>query len=419
MMMGPTKKKVIATGVVAFIIPVIVSGVVFWKYSEKKNQEIEDLKVKSAVTKGYVFTDNLLEGDVITASDLLLVDIKGESAPIDSFSGDKWSIVGRRVRINAEAKTIVTESMLMDEVDKDPTISERLQEFNMLLLPSDLVEGDYVDIRITMPDGENYIVVSGKEVKKLGTAIESNTIFLQLDEEEIVRTTAAIIESYMSDGIKVYVTKYVDPSSQLYKSERVNYVQRFEDTLEALYAERLALVSGDNADPEKYIALYASTPEKEEELRKMLEEDFVITISKDEITNKEIASIIGLSEKQTAEIRNAILNNDNNILAMYDDKLVRTRLDMVETYPVKENIAVAIKNNPNILDDIKAKYNVEALIEQRINLQNMKAYEYDEYLEEYVPTEALSNLQNKLNKEIEMQKNERKEYLQALILDNK
>ena len=36
MMMGPTKKKVIATGVVAFIIPVIVSGVVFWKYSEKK-----------------------------------------------------------------------------------------------------------------------------------------------------------------------------------------------------------------------------------------------------------------------------------------------------------------------------------------------------------------------------------------------
>ena len=186
MMMGPTKKKVIATGVVAFIIPVIVSGVVFWKYSEKKNQEIEDLKVKSAVTKGYVFTDNLLEGDVITASDLLLVDIKGESAPIDSFSGDKWSIVGRRVRINAEAKTIVTESMLMDEVDKDPTISERLQEFNMLLLPSDLVEGDYVDIRITMPDGENYIVVSGKEVKKLGTAIESNTIFLQLDEEEIV-----------------------------------------------------------------------------------------------------------------------------------------------------------------------------------------------------------------------------------------
>ena len=37
----------------------------------------------------------------------------------------------------------------------------------------------------------------------------------------------------------------------------------------------------------------------------------------------------------------------------------------------------------------------------------------------YVPTEALSNLQNKLNKEIEMQKNERKEYLQALILENK
>ena len=468
MMMGPTKKKIIATGIVAFTIPTVISGVVFWQYNKKKNEEIEALKVKSAVTKAYVFTDNLLEGDIIAASDLMLVDTKGESAPIDSFSGDKYDLVGRRVRINAEAKTIVTESMLMDEVDKLPGISERYHEFNMFLLPSDLVEGDYIDIRITLPDGEDFVVVSGKEIKKLGTMPENNTIFLQLDEEELIRTTAAIIESYMSNGIKLYVTKYVDPSAQLYKSERINYVERFEKTLEELYQTRLSLVSGDNANPLEYIRVYGGTPELQKELlnslinklsgdmtaitteevnqilsielSRILEGDYtaflneaiknatsgdnsgdsnpIIEISKDDITNKEIAPLIGLTEKQTGDIRDGLTNNDDSLLALYNDKLLRTRLDMIETYPVKQNIATLIQNNPNILTELRAKYNVEDLKYRRATLQNLTAYEYDEFMQEYMPTEALSNLQTNLTKEIEVQVNERKAYLQALLLEN-
>ncbi len=414
MMMGPTKKKVIIAGVVAFTIPTIAFGAFTYGYAQKKNKEIEELKIKSTVTQAYVLTDNLVEGDEITSSDLIKVDIKGESAPIDSFSGDKWELVGRRVRINAEKKTIVTESMLMDEVDVTPGLSERLQEFNMLLLPSDLEAGDYVDIRITMPDGENYIVVSGKEVKKLGTSLETNTVFLQLDEEEIIRTTAAILESYMSDGIKVYVTKYVDPSAQLYKSERIDYVQRYKDAIEKIYSERVELASGD---AEKYIEQYGTTPEKVEELREMLEEDLKITVSKDDITNSEIARAIGLPEKQVVEIKLAIENNDSSILNFYNDKLLRTRLDMKETYPVKQNIANLIINNPNILNDIKAKYNVEELLAKRATLQDFKNYKIDEYTGELVPTEALTSLQTNLNKEIELQKSERKEYLQALLLE--
>ncbi len=414
MMMGPTKKKVIVTGIIAFTIPTIAFGAFTYGYAKKKNKEIEDLKIKSAVTQAYVLTDNLLEGDEITSSDLIKVDIKGESAPIDSFSGDKRKIVGRRIRINAEKKTIITESMLMDEVDVIPGLSERLQEFNMLLLPSDLEAGDYVDIRITMPDGENYIVVSGKEVKKLGTSLETNTMFLQLDEEEIIRTTAAILESYMSDGIKVYATKYVDPSAQLYKSERIDYVQRYKDALERIYKERVDLASGDS---EKYIELYGTTPEKVEELREMLEEDQKITVSKDDVTNNEIARAIGLPEKQVVEIQLAIENNDSSILNLYNDKLLRTRLDMKETYPVKQNIANLIKDNPNILNDIKAKYNVEELIAKRATLQNFENYKIDEYTGELVATEYLTTLQTNLNKEIELQKSERKEYLQALLLD--
>lgn len=416
MMMGPTKKKVIATGIIAFTIPVVLGSVAFMQYNKKKEAEIAELKRKSETTKGYVFADNLLEGDIIAASDLLLVDIKGESAPIDSFSGSRDEIVGRRLRINAEKRTIVTESMLMDEVDIHPELSERLQEFNMLLLPSDLNQGDYVDIRITFPSGENYVVVAGKEVKKLGTTVDSNTIFLQLDEEEIVRTTAAILESYMSDGIKVYVTKYVEPSAQLYKSERVDFVKKFEDTLRNLYTKREALISGDNADVEKYIALYSKNEEDVEAIRKAVETGEKV-FAEEDITNAEIASIIGLTEKQTADIRTALAKNDTNVLNMYNDKLVRTRVDMKETYPVRENIAVAIAENPNILDDLKARYNIEDLMTKRARIQTFAAYKLNEETGEIETTEALNNIQTNLNKEIELQKSERKEYLQALLLD--
>lgn len=416
MMMGPTKKKVIATGIIAFTIPVVLGSVAFMQYNKKKEAEIAELKRKSETTKGYVFADNLLEGDIIAASDLLLVDIKGESAPIDSFSGSRDEIVGRRLRINAEKRTIVTESMLMDEVDIHPELSERLQEFNMLLLPSDLNQGDYVDIRITFPSGENYVVVAGKEVKKLGTTVDSNTIFLQLDEEEIVRTTAAILESYMSDGIKVYVTKYVEPSAQLYKSERVDFVKKFEDTLRNLYTKREALISGDNADVEKYIALYSKNEEDAEAIRKAVETGENV-FAEEDITNAEIASIIGLTEKQTADIRTALAKNDTNVLNMYNDKLVRTRVDMKETYPVRENIAVAIAENPNILNDLKARYNIEDLMAKRARIQTFAAYKLNEETGEIETTEALNNIQTNLNKEIELQKSERKEYLQALLLD--
>ena len=416
MMMGPTKKKVIATGIIAFTIPVVLGSVAFMQYNKKKEAEIAELKRKSETTKGYVFADNLLEGDIIAASDLLLVDIKGESAPIDSFSGSRDEIVGRRLRINAEKRTIVTESMLMYEVDIHPELSERLQEFNMLLLPSDLNQGDYVDIRITFPSGENYVVVAGKEVKKLGTTVDSNTIFLQLDEEEIVRTTAAILESYMSDGIKVYVTKYVEPSAQLYKSERVDFVKKFEDTLRNLYTKREALISGDNADVEKYIALYSKNEEDAEAIRKAVETGENV-FAEEDITNAEIASIIGLTEKQTADIRTALAKNDTNVLNMYNDKLVRTRVDMKETYPVRENIAVAIAENPNILDDLKARYNIEDLMTKRARIQTFAAYKLNEETGEIETTEALNNIQTNLNKEIELQKSERKEYLQALLLD--
>ena len=224
MMMGPTKKKMIITGVVAFIVPVLIGTIFFANYSKKKNEEIEALKIKGRVIERFVFAKDMLAGEIITAEDIKGVEVKRESAPSDSYeSGDKTikDIIGKRLRINAEEKTIVAKSMFMND-DEPLTMDERYQEFNMITLPSDLKVGDFIDVRMSMIEGEDYIVIGGKEVKALGEGVESNTIFLQLNEEEIIRMTAAVLESYMSDGFKLYANKYIDPSNQLYDYKRVD-----------------------------------------------------------------------------------------------------------------------------------------------------------------------------------------------------
>lgn len=438
MMMSPTKKKIMIAAIVSFVIPVVVGGILFIDYKKDKDKEIEDLKIQTEVDSRYVFARNMIVGEIITSDDILLSTVKKNSAPIDSF--DEYcsfeDFLGRRMRINAEENTLITSSMLTEEEDANPNIDERLQEFNMIVLPSDLQEGDFIDIRLTMGNGDNYIVISGKEVKKVGQTPTSNTIFLQLDEEEIIRMTAAILESYMTTGTKIYATKYVNPSEQLYTYERVNYVKKFETTLNMLVEARQKLA---NEDPMGYVETYGSGDSVSIQI---LSGDSTansttsngstssvltpilgvlgaesVKVEKTNISTKEIANLIGLTEKETQDIRNALNNNNEEVLDLYREKLVTTRKNMVNTYPVKVNIAKLIKENPNILDTIKAKYNIDELSEKRYDMLELPLYRFNDEGELEI-LEPLKQIDEGIQKEIEAQKAERKEYLQSLLLDS-
>ena len=86
----------------------------------------------------------------------------------------------------------------------------------MISLPADIETGDTVDVRLRMPDGTNYIVVSKKKVTVLdeGGIPSVNTISLELSEGEILMMSNAIVESYMMDGSRLYLTRYVEPGMQ-------------------------------------------------------------------------------------------------------------------------------------------------------------------------------------------------------------
>lgn len=92
----------------------------------------------------------------------------------------------------------------------DNTLRE--EEFNQFYLSSNLMDNDYVDIRITYPNGENYIVLSKKAMKNIN--LQESDCFLWLTEEEIVTIQAAIVDAYKHTGSKIYTTKYIEPTIQ-------------------------------------------------------------------------------------------------------------------------------------------------------------------------------------------------------------
>lgn len=113
-------------------------------------------------------------------------------------------------KIDIAAGTPVTTDMI---AYKDELINKdvRLEEYNMLKLPSTLEAGDYIDIRFTLPTGQDYIVVSKKEVKQC----DLTTIWIEMSEDEITIMNNAIIESYIMPSAQLYATRYVEPGLQV------------------------------------------------------------------------------------------------------------------------------------------------------------------------------------------------------------
>ena len=119
-------------------------------------------------------------------------------------------------KVAMTANTVITSSLVV-RTDEVQTNDVRTQEYNMLVLPTELGPEDYVDVRLMLPNGQDFIVVSKKRVgipqTSDGTYME-DTITMNLAEDETISMSAAIVEAYKINGSKIYVTKYTDPGIQ-------------------------------------------------------------------------------------------------------------------------------------------------------------------------------------------------------------
>ena len=157
---------------------------------------------------------------------ILYVEIDGEQFQVQQAADQSYyyerngtqvdlTSVPLIAKVNMRKNTLLTADLvakgsnsLQDDVRK--------QEYNMIVLPIDLATGDYVDVRLMLPSGQDYIVVSKKEVTlpDTGTDATANTVWMNLSEDEILHLSCAIVDACKITGSKLYITKYTDPGIQ-------------------------------------------------------------------------------------------------------------------------------------------------------------------------------------------------------------
>ena len=118
-------------------------------------------------------------------------------------------------KVDLNAKTVITSS-LITRADEKTTDDLREMEYNVITLPTELITGDYVDVRLSLPNGQDFIVVAKKQVTVpiLNGSYSTDTIQMNLTEKEILYMASAIVESYQIEGSNLYVSIYTEAGLQ-------------------------------------------------------------------------------------------------------------------------------------------------------------------------------------------------------------
>lgn len=196
---------------ITFLIMAIIVALLLYKMINMKKAEEE--RQASLVTTLALKMD-VKSGDAIDASKLTTVITDKSAAPANAI---KASVLSENTiaKIDLTKGTIITESMLA-ESDSPLTNDLRVQEYNMIKISSQIASEDYIDIRLRMPSGLDYIVVSKKkiEIPQIEGIDSLNTIWMKLTEDETVTLSNAIVEAYKMKGALLYTAKYVEPGTQ-------------------------------------------------------------------------------------------------------------------------------------------------------------------------------------------------------------
>ncbi len=505
--MRQMRKKMVIAIILTLVLTALIAFAIGYMIVNSKNHKITALEKEKADITCLAFADNLGANSIITASDIKEIDYKQISLAGGSYyyepkldkNGKQIEINGvkqrtlyhyytyidengdyqeakepasigdlldRRVKATVYENTPILDAILYPE-EGAPTKDLRLQEFNFIKLPSDLEADDYIDIRIRFKDGEEYSVLIGKRIEKVAG---ENTIFITLDEEEIMAMGSAIIEAYMQDGTLLYANKYVDPATQLYKETQVDYVKKYDYAVKKLLEEKQELAirkavanivtNGNPSEGTFPYTLNATSASGEEAetsnnsvnvtIISVAEDEFAVSkeefallpdelkerakseakeLEEADLTEEDIAILAeyaGIEEAYTEEIMLAKQDNDETILGQYREKNVTMRQAIKRTYPVREEVLAVIRNNPNLLETIKEEFNQTALLNTKVDEYKVLKAQYDAAYDDYtkdaikqkmdaIVDARTKNVEEEIKKDIEAQRQERISYLEELL----
>ena len=212
---NPMQRKARNSFILGMFIALIITGSIIGLLVFKLiNINKENKEKEQGLKNAYVLVTDIKSGDSIKLENLKKVDIETNIIPSNAITLSQIE-ENTIAKIDLKTGTILSSDMITNSDDKT-TNDTRVQEYNMILLPSQINTNEYVDIRLRLPSGLDYIVVSKKKIEipqVLGVASES-TFSVKLNESETQTMSSAIVESYIMEGSILYVAKYVEPGIQ-------------------------------------------------------------------------------------------------------------------------------------------------------------------------------------------------------------
>lgn len=210
MAMNPMQKKARTSFLLGMFLTLVITGIIIGLLIFRLAQ-INKAQSEITYQKVFVLNQNVLSGDNIQGMGTLQ-DVETKLVPSNAI---KATDIAQYVTEKSSAKielrkgTILTTDMINKE-GVETTSDVRLQEYNMVILPSQLQNGEFVDIRLRLPSGEDYIVLSRKYIEQTN----NDTIWISVAEEEILTMSNAIVEAYIMEGSLLYATTYIDAGMQ-------------------------------------------------------------------------------------------------------------------------------------------------------------------------------------------------------------
>lgn len=264
---------------------------------ENQIDELESRKKASVL----VFNKDLLPGHEITTDDLMTVLIDPAIKPSDCII-EKDLVLGKRLKVASSMYTYVSSPLLYQANKIDHDLREL--EFNYLFVPRKASQGDYVDLRIKFPSGQDYIVLSKKmitDIERLYSQennLQEETLWMHLNEEEIIRIGSAVVDAYLNKA-QLYIIEYVEPSIQ--DPSAITYPENFP-VLEMISMDQ-GLISQAQA---------ALLLEKRTRLENSLKDMFASERIDFDAPDIEVAEVVDQDDQSSQTIKDTSDSSDTN-----------------------------------------------------------------------------------------------------------
>lgn len=212
--------------VIALLVGLLAAGGIGMLYYQKLEEEQERLSKQKKVL---VLSQDVKSGQELEAS-MFKANVNADGNVVPNGAASTYDTLIRffesseevdieKVKLIAKtdiyANTIITKDMVSLSSEQ-PTDDLRIEEYNMIVLPIELKSSDTIDIRLRLPSGRDYIVLSKKRITipTISGAPSADTIQMKMTEDELLTMSAAIVDAYKIKGSKLYAIKYAEPGMQ-------------------------------------------------------------------------------------------------------------------------------------------------------------------------------------------------------------